>query len=269
MATYKCFGRSRRVWDAFPFCDELDLLEARLTELDSAVYRHVLVEAPLTFQGTPKPLHYLENRDRFAPWKDKIIHVVADLDPAAGDWDRDHASREAVWQGLGDLRPDDIFMLSDVDEIPRAEVCQALPGHVLNLRSHMVAVNLLDPGWWAGPVAVHGRPPCGMQALRDRRQLGVGEPLRDHRGWPLIGGWHFTWMGGPDAMRRKAHSFAHPEQAAFVDANAERIYAERLDPAGGPGRLLVTEIDESWPQYMRERQGPAWWYWPGGGGIAS
>ena len=70
---------TRRVYEAFLFCDELDLLEARLIELDSAVYRHVLVEAPVTFQGTPKPLHYLENQDRFAPWKDKIIHVVADL----------------------------------------------------------------------------------------------------------------------------------------------------------------------------------------------
>ena len=69
----------RRVFDAFTFSDELDLLEARLTELDSAVYRHVLVEAPVTFQGGPKPLHYLENRDRFAPWADKIIHVTADL----------------------------------------------------------------------------------------------------------------------------------------------------------------------------------------------
>ena len=55
----------RKAWDAFLFCNELDLLEARLTELDSAVYRHVLVEAPVTFQGDPKPLWYAENKERF------------------------------------------------------------------------------------------------------------------------------------------------------------------------------------------------------------
>lgn len=108
----------RRAWDAFLFCDELDLLEARLTELDDVVDRHVLVEAPVTFQGDPKPLHYLENSGRFAPWKDKIIHVVADLGGCGDHWDREHASRAAVTQGLGDLADDDIFLLSDVDEIP-------------------------------------------------------------------------------------------------------------------------------------------------------
>jgi hypothetical protein len=254
---------SRRVWDAFPFCGELDLLECRLMELDSAVYRHVLVEAPVTFQGNSKPLYYAENRDRFAPWKDKIIHVVADLSDCAGNWERDHASREAIWQGLDDFDPDDIFMLSDVDEIPRADACQAAPGHTITIRFHQVAVNLLDPHWWPGPVAMVGLPSGSMQQFRDQRSSPASQPLRDHRGWPAVAGWHFTWLGGPAAMRAKVHAFAHAEQAAYVDAHAETIYRERLDPSGGPGRLLVTEIDDTWPRYMQERLGPASWYWPG------
>src|SRR5215469_3785074 len=159
----------RRVFDAFLFCDELDLLEARLIELNSAVWRHVLVEAPVTFQGNAKPLFFAENRERFAPWKDKIVHVVADLDGHQGHWAREHASREAIWQGLDGLRGDDIFMLSDVDEIPRADACQAAPGHTITVRSHAVAVNLLDPHWWAGPVATIGHPPGTMQEFREQR----------------------------------------------------------------------------------------------------
>jgi hypothetical protein len=255
---------NRRAFDAFLFCDELDLLEARLIELDSAVYRHVLVEAPVTFQGTPKPLHYAENRDRFAPWADKIIHVVADLDGCADHWAREHASREAIWQGLGELGGDDIFLLSDADEIPRAGVLQDAPGHVLAMRSHPVAVNLLDSGWWTGTMACLGRPSCTMQQFRDKRMSAETRPLGDAWGWVRAAGWHFVWLGGPDAMRAKVRSFAHPEQAPFVDAGAEELYRRRLTPSHAPDLpLLQVVIDESFPRFMQERRGPAAWYWPG------
>ena len=56
------------VIDAFPFNDELDMLELRLGTLDAVVDYFVLVESPRTFSGMPKPLYYAENKDRFAKW---------------------------------------------------------------------------------------------------------------------------------------------------------------------------------------------------------
>ena len=157
-----------------------------MTELDDAVYRHVLVEAPVTFQGELKPLHYMENRDRFAPRKDKIIHIVADLDGCDDPWARESAQREAIWQGLGEFRDDDIFLLSDVDEIPRADVLQRAPGHVLVMRSHVLAVNLLEPGWWSGTMAVLGKPAEAIQTFRS--ESPALDAMRDAIGWPLIAG---------------------------------------------------------------------------------
>ena len=58
------------IYDAFPFLDELELLELRLKELAAVVDRHILVESTLTFQGTPKPLYYAENERRFANFRD-------------------------------------------------------------------------------------------------------------------------------------------------------------------------------------------------------
>ena len=136
----------------------LDLLEARLIELDDAVYRHVLVEAPVTFQGNPKPLHYLENQDRFAPWKDKIIQVTADLSGCADIQAREHEMRSAILQGLTGIEQDDIFLISDADEIPQADVIQASPGHALMMRHHPMAVNLIEPGFWIGTLATTGKP---------------------------------------------------------------------------------------------------------------
>jgi glycosyl transferase family 17 len=250
---------NRRVWDAFLFCDELDLLECRLTELDDAVYRHVLVEAPFTHQGDPKPLHYQDNRDRFAPWADKIIHVVADL-PGGTPKERENAQREAAWKGLEAYRPGDILLHGDVDEIPRADICQDMENRVTAMRLHILAVNLLDPGWWPGMTGAAGR--VRLNSMRDGR---FAVPRKD-----VIydGGWHFSWLGGPEAIRSKVRSFMHPEMRARVDTTGpEVMYRDRINPREEEGSrtLLLTDIDGSWPRYMRERRGPKSWYWPGGG----
>ena len=55
-----------RVFDAFPFFNELEMLEIRLNVLDDVVDRFVLVESTLTFSGRPKPLWYADHRARFA-----------------------------------------------------------------------------------------------------------------------------------------------------------------------------------------------------------
>ena len=68
-----------RLFDCFTFYDELDLLELRLAELGDIVARFVLVEAASTFQGQPKPLVFEKEKARFAPWLDKIEHVVIDF----------------------------------------------------------------------------------------------------------------------------------------------------------------------------------------------
>jgi glycosyl transferase family 17 len=259
----------RRAWDTFLFCDELDLLEARLIELDDAVYRHVLVEAPVTFQGKPKPLHYLENRERFAPWKDKIIHVVPDLGGCQGDhWAREQASRDAVKQGLGELAGDDIFMHSDVDEIPFANMIHhpGVLGTILLMRCHGVAVNLLEPNPWAGTITAFGSDSgYVIKRFGERNSAQDGRPFfRNPAGLPIICGWHFSWLGGPAAMRVKARSYTHPGFAPFVEAHADEMYRHRLSPMGG-NRLLEVVIDDTFPRYMREHRGPANWYWSADG----
>jgi len=252
----------RRAWDCFIFCNELDLLEARLIELDSAVYRHVLVEAPVTHQGDPKPLWYAEHKERFAPWADKIVHVVADL-PDGGAWDREHAQNEAIGRGLDGLRDDDIFLISDADEIPRPDVLQDAPGHMLAMRHHQLAVNLADTGWWAGTMATLGRPPGSIQSFRERRNSPQMPVLRNRWGWVVNGGWHFSWLGGPDAVRAKAHAYAHTESTALLDEAADRLWRDKVSPESGVNRLLEVTVDDSFPRYMQDRRGPATWYWPG------
>ncbi len=116
----------RRVYDCFSFNDELDMLELRLAEMGPAVDRFVLVEARHTHAGLQKPLHFAENRARFAAHADRIVHVVVEDDPGGFAWRREAHQRDAIARGLAGADPDDLVLVSDVDEILRPEVVAAL-----------------------------------------------------------------------------------------------------------------------------------------------
>ena len=62
------------IYDCFTFFNELDLLEIRLNILNDYVDKFVLVEATRTQNNKEKKLYYEENKERFAKFKDKVIH---------------------------------------------------------------------------------------------------------------------------------------------------------------------------------------------------
>src|SRR5689334_18016752 len=102
------------IYDTFPFYNELDLLEIRLEELDQVADRFVLVEATRTHTNKPKPLYYAENRDRFARFQNRIIHVVLDDMPDTTDaWVLENFQRCGIRRGLTGCRPDDLILMSD------------------------------------------------------------------------------------------------------------------------------------------------------------
>jgi len=120
------------VIDLFYLNNELDLLEVRLNILGSFVDKFVIVEAPLTFSGVPKPLYYLENKERFAKWSDKIVHCVVEegdkeimkqayLSPNTGNgedyWLREFYQKEYAKKALTFCKDYDLVFISDVDEI--------------------------------------------------------------------------------------------------------------------------------------------------------
>ena len=149
------------IYDCFPFYNELMLLEIRLNELAPVVDKFVLVEGMHTYSGKPKPLYYDEVKDNeiFGPFRDKIIHLVfkdkpiskstlADMKKAC-EAQQESASKHKLFadliivpsvdevvirriyetrqkntigRGLMGVAPDDIIIVSDVDEIPRPEV---------------------------------------------------------------------------------------------------------------------------------------------------
>ena len=112
------------IYDAFMYSGEIECLLIRLHELADVVDRFILVEGDRTFTGQLKDRLYYHGHDeqRIPPaLRERIIPVYAVLpERAASPWDRETYQRNSILLGLGEARKDDVLLMGDVDEIPRA-----------------------------------------------------------------------------------------------------------------------------------------------------
>ncbi len=278
-----------RTYDCFTFFNELELLEIRLNELDGVVDKFVLVEATLSHQGKPKPLFYELNKDRFSAFHHKLIHVVVDTYPdnTAGDaWVFEKHQRNSIINGLTECDPEDLIMISDVDEIPRPEkVLEACAyGHISLFRQQMYYyyLNCLNSTLhnaatyaWHGAVALpRGAIAHPLQEYRDVARLMSNRfhpkfvnriywmgrlwwELRK-RGWTVRfvnnGGWHFSYLGGVDRIIQKIEAFAHTEYNSTDYKSRERIERAIANGEDIFGRDFVyrsVPIDSTFPAYVQ------------------
>jgi beta-1,4-mannosyl-glycoprotein beta-1,4-N-acetylglucosaminyltransferase len=250
-----------RIFDCFLFCDELDLLECRLREHEDVPdLMHVLVEADRTHGGNAmKPFVFLDNRERFRKWNDRIWWhgTVFGSMAMANPWEREHAQREqfAVPLERGEVQPEDLVMQSDVDEIPDVAAIERVHHDlsngqvvVLEQRPHYLALDWQHPDIWPGTTVTRGLP-ASFAAMRHARFTA-----------PRIadGGWHLSWLGGPDAVAAKIARGCHPEFEGF-DAEAGVLEGIHVD-----GKKMFRHPDSAmgvtYPRWVREGDAPAAWY---------
>ena len=254
-----------RVYDCFTFSNELDLLEIRLEAMDRAVDVFVIAEAPVTFQGNPKPLHFAANRDRFRRFLPRIRHLVIEDMPGGGSpWAREFHQRNALRRGLLDAAPGDTVMVSDADEVLRpAAIAEAIRRATFCFFAMDLHLYFLDreAGPWmksyAAPAAtIAGMPDLNAPRLHEAlylRELGLPEAEHVIPG----AGWHFTWTGGIDRMLEKLRAFSHDEPAVarwqedpaalLAEVQAGRFFAD--------GRPLRPVALRSLPHAIRRRLG--------------
>lgn len=247
-----------RVFDCFPFFNELDVLEIRLAELDALVDYFVIVEATHTQTGIPKPLYFADNRKRYERFADKIIHVVVDDLPLndPSHWPRESHQRDAIMRGLAGAGPDDRIIISDCDEIPKPELLQrslrfsGLSRRIvafwcenyffrLNLRNdahdHRLGPRLLtmDNLRRLSPNAIRA---LQFRFSRRRYLKPFAAPIACGRVsrrlgrflWPTIfwnGAWHFTCLGDVAAVNLKFASIAETDK---FEPLTEVTYRERM-----------------------------------------
>ena len=205
-----------KIWDCFMFGGELDLLEHRLRELGDVVDHFVVCESSRTHSGRSKPLHYWENRERFAAWDKQIVHVVAELDENASHaWRREEQQRRHIRDVLkARAAHDDAIVMGDVDEFIDRDVLATLAERCFEPVTMGMPHATYYANWWlplpwsAPPVFARGSQ-LGEPLVRSL----LGEP---HEQWDGFRqrivddcGVHISYAGGADAVRAKF--LGHPD----------------------------------------------------------
>jgi len=237
-----------KIYDTFLFYNELDLLEVRLKELYDHVDHFVIVEGNTTFTSKPKNFIFEKAKSRFAPFMDKIIHVkVTDMPSSKNAWDNDIFQRNCINRGLTTAEPDDIIMVSDLDEIIRPSTVDAMRAdtetNVWALRmplfnfkfNYMLTSNGCYDVW---AMATRFSLMVPADALRAQRfnLMHLPPGFNDH-GIRIMehAGWQFTYLGDTAFARNKIQSFAHtetnvPEIVDHLDVECSIINGHGITP---------------------------------------
>lgn len=246
------------IWSLCPlgYKHELDLFEIRLREQENVVDRWVVSESPWTYSGEGKPYHLNTSELRWARWAHRIAVVHVDTEPprhppyqrfgVPEHWRRENHQRREMRAALGDLEPDDVVVLSDCDEILRAETIAlyaettrsmvhpqlAMHRHYLNLhwrdRVALSIGRIFRGSYMLGHLDVEAaRQETHVQEWTVPYWKAYGDPAFDLGQF----GWHFSWMGGTRAIDEKLRVAAHPEELGVH--NGTRTAIRELVAQGG------------------------------------
>lgn len=240
-----------RIIDCFMFGleYELDILELRLEYLYPIIDCFVITEAKFDHQhGRPKDLYFNKNKDRFRSYFSKIHHVIVESPITTIHNDcikgvNENYHRNQVVNDI-EISNDDIIILSDLDEFPNIESIEYYKNNkldqpfVLCQDMYYYYMNMKAPYNWNGTIMVRGNYYINggkPQGLRDKRcSLNI---------LPVHGGWHFSYMGGSNAVKQKIDSiydgkeFEKNKDDFSIEEHIEKCFLHL------PNRATLNKVD--------------------------
>lgn len=247
-------------FDTFTFCGEFDMLEIRFNLLDEFVDHFLIVEAFETFSGNPKPFYWQDrDKERFKKWENKVIYIqvygydhqgIIDQINArdyvdANSFKRAFFQKEVIRLALEMKNPDDedIVYFGDVDEVWRP---QEIDDKVYKLRqlAYSYYLNNRSPEDWRGTIVTKWKN-LKNGCLNDMRANPVN--ILEN------GGWHFTNLGGHEAVMKKLESYDHTEcNIPFVTNNLKDRMDNNEDFLGRGYKMWIE--DKDLPSYILENK---------------
>lgn len=222
-----------KIFDCFPFFNELEILELRFMELYTTVDYFVIVEANKSHNGTPKEYILEKNKDRFKKWWDKVIYVKVDDMPEYNPNDvfrLEYHQRNAIWKGInGIAKPGDKILVSDCDEIPNVDALKANLDKNIRMTFKVTLfyyyMNNACLGSWCGTVMDNFENVTPR--IQSMRWFSIKNRYRKRVPWVIRnGGWHYAYMTGGDVdrIREKIALFAEKNLVEVAGSREEVEY---------------------------------------------
>ena len=231
-----------KIYDCFTFFNEIDLLKIRLEYLYDYVDKFVISESNLTFAGQKKPFYFLNHKKEFSRWQNKIVYLqcypninnlVFDkpkkYNPRHGAWSIEALQRNFLATGIVNLKESDLFILSDLVEIWNPRILKdpilkqdSFESASIEMSFHYFFMNCRGIGSenssWTLPLIIKNsffkkNSSKGLNSFRTREIFKKSIFKKTIAKPSLIknGGWHFSYLGGPQSVINKIESFSHQE----------------------------------------------------------
>jgi beta-1,4-mannosyl-glycoprotein beta-1,4-N-acetylglucosaminyltransferase len=221
---------NKKIIDCFIFYNELDLLNYRLNILNDVVDYFVLVESRHTFVGKEKPLFYQDNKELFAEFNHKIIHIVVDdfphkfpyIDIGKGEqWVNEKFQRNCISRGIDKLhlQDNDVITITDLDEIPNPKILEQIKNNEI-----VVDINIIELDFYYYNLHSkmdHKWHHSKILTFRKYTELNITCDAIRFYNCPVIenAGWHLSYFGDGKFIKNKLENFSHQEynKPQFVD----------------------------------------------------
>jgi len=287
-----------KIFDCFMYFDEEIVLDLRLNTLDRYVDYFVIVESTFTHKGDKRNLKF--DNKKFEKFKDKIIYLTFDKDPdgieAVYENDnegeksrkyilnaakRENGQRDYIINGLKKASPEDLILISDVDEIPNLENINLdnLKEKILMFQQDMFYYKFdlkLPNIVWSGTKGCRKKDllsPQWLRNIKDKKyslfRLDIVFSKIKYNSIKFIknGGWHFSNIKTPREIEHKLKSYLHHrefdqeplslDQIDSIIRNKQAIYDLKVDKTVnkvGSGSKLVNYSFEKLPVYLKENK---------------
>ncbi len=262
------------IYDCFTFFNELDLLEIRLNVLNNVVDKFILVEMNKTHSNNDKAFYFEENKERYAEFLDKIIHIkvsdcpskekFSNMSDLQYSWLLENYQRNAILRGLTEVQPTDFIIISDLDEIPKPEIVASYDSSGIwvfeqkMIYYYLNCLSLLEPIWCGTRMGTmkdffEQEVPENAKKELFQKALPCSFRLSDGKRIPHAG-WHFSYLGGAEAIINKIKSFAHQEHNIEENLTVEKITKKIENGQDLFGReelkFNTVKLDNSFPKYI-------------------
>ena len=229
-----------RIYDCITYFDEDILLNFRLNCLNKYVDKFVIVECKYNHRGVKKGFNL--NLKIIKDFKEKIIYIKVNEKPSnlniiektdnkkiinskhiLNGYIWDHFQRNKIIDGLKDCKPEDIVMISDLDEIPNLKNINfsKIKERLIFFRQKILfyKFNLLYRNrFWFGTRACKKKNLISPQWLRDiknkkynkfRIDIFFSKSKYSDIFYVKNGGWHYTNLKSPKDIFKKFRNYAH------------------------------------------------------------
>ena len=259
-----------KIYDCIIFNGENRILEIRLNELNKFVDYFVILEFCETFTGIEKKQSI--DHDLFKKFENKIRYYfiskkISEMDP----WKREGIQRNQLTMGIFDSKPDDIIMISDVDEIPNLKTINFNRigdcVYAFSLSHSMYKLNLLRQPKWIGTKLCKKKKfksPQWLRSLKVHKKYNIFRidkifSRTYYSKFKILenSGWHFGWLMKPNEIVKKINSYSHTEHniPLYNDSSyIEKCINNQINFLDKNDILVLNNSIEELPDYVKNNQ---------------